>query len=322
MKKRPVVITIDVEAVPRFELCNHVEYLIWGRFGKEIVGITRMMDIADEHGCKLTFFIDYCEKFLYPSAFENVSCRIVERGHDLQLHAHMDLLPREFWKKHSLEKYQIGLSELPQDRAEILFDFLIDCAVEMGGVTPVAFRGGNFRFNHEILKVMKGKGIDLSFNYNINSLHQPNNATNFPMFKWSNDVLELPLAITESGGRMQPFEFNDFYNYGLLTSIRPDRHRAVYRFMEKYFRQFENAVMVMLMHSWSFTDVNPQTGYRTFRDLKLVNDFESFLANLPEQFEIITASDLLNRYREGSLNVGITRDVELMDREKYGAREL
>ena len=121
---------------------------------------------------------------------------------------------------------------------------------------------------------------------------------------------------------MHPFEFNEFYNYGFLSSHRPDRSSSIYKFMDKYCQQFAKSVMVMIMHTWSFTDVDPKTGFRTLRDLKLVNDFESFLAKMPAAYEIITASELHRRYKSGELHMDVIRDVELMDRDKYGAREL
>jgi hypothetical protein len=82
-RKTPLIVSIDVEASPNYPSCDHAGELIWGRFGKEQIGITRMMDLAEKYGHRLTFFVDYCERFLYPDHFREITGAIQSRGHDL-----------------------------------------------------------------------------------------------------------------------------------------------------------------------------------------------------------------------------------------------
>ena len=270
--KRKLVITIDVEAFQTRQSTNYIDRLIWGRFGNEEVGIGRMMEIADRYGHKLTFFVDYCEIFLYPRAFETISQEIVDRGHDLQLHAHPDLLPDVFWEKRGLKQWKTSLSGYTKERAEILMDFLLNSVLKVQKKSPVAFRGGGFRFNHEILKAMKSCGINLSFNYNIKSLHQPNNEQNLPMFKWDNGMFEIPVGALYYLDFLRTFDLNnlDFNNTAMIHG-----------YMDKYDSEFGlNSILVMLMHSWSFCSRNIETGYYEYRDDKLMRSFDNFLVAL------------------------------------------
>ncbi len=315
-EKKRVVITIDVEASPYAQSEDHVDRLIWGKFGNEEVGIRRMMEVADRYGHKLTFFVDYCEVFRYPGRFEEISREITDRGHDLQLHAHMDLLPEEFWEKHNLKKYHISLSDVDRQRAGILLDFLQETAQKMGGGNkPVAFRGGSFRYNNVLLRQMKERGIDLSFNYNVLSQHQTNNSENLPLFKWNNGVFELPMANVYMNNWLRDLDFNDLNNFQFTD--------FVYAFIDKYYTIYpSNSVAVMIMHSWSFCYTEENTRFKIFRDNKLVDNFDRFLANLPQDIEIVTATDVHNLITAGELQTDIVRDVDLVDKYKFRSRIL
>ena len=49
MSRGYVMITVDTEAQPQRASKNHVERLIYGRFGEEELGIGHMMDVADKY---------------------------------------------------------------------------------------------------------------------------------------------------------------------------------------------------------------------------------------------------------------------------------
>lgn len=127
---KTLIITIDLEAVPKGQSADHVNRLIWGRFGTQEVGIRRMMDIADQYGHKLAFFVDYCEAFLYLATFEAISAYIVARGHDQQLHAHPvpDILPDAFWTSRSFRPSKNALNEYTIETGDLLMRFLVQCA--------------------------------------------------------------------------------------------------------------------------------------------------------------------------------------------------
>jgi hypothetical protein len=55
-----------------------------------------MIEIADRYHGKLTFFVDFCQTFMYPGEFEKIATYIVDHGHDLQIQAHPNSLPADF----------------------------------------------------------------------------------------------------------------------------------------------------------------------------------------------------------------------------------
>ena len=92
MNRPKCVLSVDVEALRLRAADQHVETLIYGRLNGGEWGIGRMMDIADRHNVKITFFLDFAEVELYGEKLLDVGRYIVSRGHDLQIHCHYDIL--------------------------------------------------------------------------------------------------------------------------------------------------------------------------------------------------------------------------------------
>jgi hypothetical protein len=315
--RRRLIITIDVEALPRRAPSDHVDRLIWGRFGGSELGIGRMMSIANRYNRPLTFFADLCEMPLYPGAFEEVAKAILAEGHDLQLHAHPDILASEFWTARKVTRAASSLSSFGREQASALFAFLTDSAVRLGQSRPVAFRGGAFRYNEAILAAMADYGVALGFNYKVKSTHQANNSANLPTFRWSNGITEFPMSLLECNGYLRAFEFSSTsaVNFGDLAGVQT--------YMNRYFADFGiDAVLVMLMHSWSLLYLAQETGYFEHRNDALAQQFDDFLAGLPSDVEVITAADAARLIEKGSFRPALERDVDLANRAKYGCAEV
>jgi len=306
-----LIITIDVEAGPHLQSADHVDRLIWGKFGDQRLGIGRMMEIAERCGRKLTFFLDYCETLRYPGAFEEISRYISEHGHDIQLHAHTQFLTDTFWKQRGLGPIRVGLDQYSKQHAVVLMDFLTNCAVSMGGKPAVAFRGGAFRYNRSILDAMAQFRIPLSFNYNIKTPWQSNNELNRGIFRWSNGVVEVPMSYTNIRNKMREFEFSstsstDFGDRGLVRD-----------YMEQFYAEFGgHGVLVMLLHSWSFLyreKKDEKAFHYEFKGQQLAESFEHFLGNLGDDVRVITASELDGLIKDGVLKINDCRSTEEVD---------
>ena len=288
-KSRKLIITIDTEAATDRALSDHVDKLIWGKFAGKEFGISRMMDIAEKHGVKLTFFVDFCEVYLYPGKFEKVCAEIIKRGHDLQIHSHAMNLPRKFWGEHGDPKAsKLPRNEYEFDKVEsdILMKFLVETATKMGAKTPLAQRAGSFYYNREQLESMKENGIAMSFNYSLWAPPQKYLGINFNLFEWSNDLIEVPLSYLNISGRLTPFEFNNDYFKDISKFDN---------FINTFYNQYgDEAVLVMLMHSWSFLEKEEKTRYFVYKDERLAKQFDDLLTMFQKQGEIITATDLYN----------------------------
>jgi len=310
-----LIITIDVEAHRQRQETEHVQRLIWGRFGEHELGIRRMMQIAESYGVPLTFFVDYCETVIYPGSFEEITACIVERGHDVQVHAHPDVWPPEFWATlgFSHTRPATSLNLFNREQAEVLMSFLLSQAAACGAPTPVAFRGGAFRYNADVLQAMANHGLILSFNYSTGNPHQSNNQENLPLFQWSNGVYEVPLTCVRRGDRLCPLEFNS-------PSLRWDDPALIRDDISAYFREFgPDAVMVLLMHSWSLCVRDPSTGYFYYEDDRLANAFGGILANLPADVRVITARQLAAEIRSGQLRPSMVRDLKLAEPARHSS---
>jgi hypothetical protein len=309
--KKHLIITIDVEAGPHLQSADHVDRLIWGKFGDQELGIGRMMEIAERYGCKLTFFLDYCETLQYPGAFEKVSRYISEHGHDIQLHAHTQFLTEAFWKQRGLRPFYSGLDQYSKEHAAALMGFLADCALNSAGKPAIAFRGGAFRYNRAVLDAMTQFGIGLSFNYNIKTPWQVNNERNRGIFRWSNGVVEVPMSYINLRNKMREFEFSS------TSSIDFSDQALVRDYTGQFFSEFgSSAVLVMLLHSWSFLyrEKKGQSGfYYECKGPGLAQIFEQFLASLGNDIRVITASELHALIKDGVLAVKESRSIEEVD---------
>ena len=191
---RRLMITVDVEAQPRRAEKYALERLVWGRYpGSRDAGIGRMMDIADANDVKLTMFTDYCEEGIYGQAFLDAAREIDRRGHDLQLHAHLDFMPAAFWTETGLKR-EFSLNLVSADHSKALFDFLCDAQVRATGKKASAFRGGGYRFNRHILNAMAERGVVLDSSVNVSRVTQPAKLPYSRQFEWSNGCYEVPVS--------------------------------------------------------------------------------------------------------------------------------
>jgi SAM-dependent methyltransferase len=313
-KSRPLVVTVDVEAQPARAAADHVDRLIWGRFGDRAAGLSEMIEFADRHAGKLTFFVDYCELPLYGDELRAVCAHIIDRGHELQLHAHPEFLPAAFWEARDLPPTRASLGGMSRMHADALMEFLVDAARNDGQPQPRAFRGGGFRFNGNVLDAMGMRNIPLSFNYNVARDYQRANEKNRRPFRWSNGVCEIPMSNLPFRDKVRAFEFS---SSGSLDFGDLD---GVYEYVDRFFAELgREAVLVMLLHSWSFLYRDDESGHFEYRSDELLQRFGAFLAGLPRDVEIVTAGEIARRIEAGDVRLAGIRDVELVGREANGA---
>ena len=308
------MITVDVEALPRRQPDRHVERLIWGQFDGNEVGIRRMMAIAERRGHPLTFFVDFCESELYGEVIEQVAMDITAAGHDVQLHAHPDLLPEQFWADRGLEPARTSLTHYRKAHATALMTFLREAAERSTGRAPLAFRGGAFRFNRAILEAMGEHDVSLSFNYNIKSDHQPSSTSILPAFTWANGVTEVPMSALFVHNYLRLFEFSS------TSSVDFTNETLVADYIDSYFNNLgKDAILVMLLHSWSFLYRNDETGYFEYRGDELAETFDRFLSNLPADIEVVSATALHEKLATGEISPTLLFPLAALDPDEPAA---
>lgn len=306
MIKPRCMITVDVEAMPMRAGSNHVDTLIYGKIGGEEYGIGKIMDIADKHHVEVTFFLDFAECELYGDEIINVGKYIVSRGHDLQVHCHYDLLKdivgKEPWGAN--ENYYSWYKN--DSDAKIMIDYVTEKYIECTGKMPVAYRGGEYRFDIPILKALKKKGYQADLSYNC---IRPLILTANKQFLFENGLAELPIGILPD---KKPLNFN-------YAALEPKDFEDFDRAIEEYNKLFDeyyeyygrDAIATVLMHSWSFLH-NAQPSPSGFFDKPndiLVSFFDCFIEALKDKVEFISVSEALRQISSESLKTADFRSI-------------
>lgn len=298
-----LVITIDVEALPARQSQDHVDRLIYGNFpGRGRAGIVEMMDIADRHEVKLSFFLDVLEEVIYPTQIEAVAKLIVARGHDLQLHTHLEPMPAAFFAKAGFPRKPSN--ELNEAEADALFREVGNIVAGWNVPPFIAYRAGSYRYSPGLVQAMPKAGIGFSYDYNIKGVSQRKlGLDNVPMFRWENGVVEIPVSYI-SQAEASPIRFDDLV---YLNSGNPlDVYDLIFRFQEQW--RSPN-VLVMMMHSWSLLEPNPRTNHFEYKGQAKAQMFERYLASLPRQVKVVTATELNELVARRVVSVADRRNI-------------
>lgn len=298
-QKRYLALTCDVEALPMEAPNNHVDRLIWGKFpGVRFgAGIGLMMDIADEFGFKITFFLDVVERHAYGAAIEEVAHAIQERGHDLQLHLHVEFLNNSFWNKLGYLAPTWAMNLFDDTAAQLAIDYAVKTFVSMAGVRPLAYRPGAFRYNQSILRALSAAGIKLAYQYypathHLKSYPHGPDLGPMPVFRWSNGIVEIPMGCVEN-------EQPRTHRYTGFATIMKENKALAY--MRRFYAMGpEFNTLVLLLHSWSFLSRNEERIFE-WKDKSPMKEFHGFLAHLPSNVEVVTAPQLLEKVEQGQI---------------------
>ena len=319
INRKYIIITIDTEAQYPRATSNPVQELIYGNFTQGRAGILEMMEIANNVGIKLTFFVDVLEEYLYPGEIRQVLHDIANNGHDIQLHQHPYLIPNQVWE--SWRNESSGVTSVVENTtlncwdlqgADFIVKKMMSIFSEEGIEAPIASRGGSFRFNAEILNAFQANGINFSYNYNPAAFNVNVSLGKQPLFQWSNGVYEVPISFMPSTNQsIDPYKRFDesYWNSTNLTSQ-----------IDAFFNEKKvDNVLVMIFHSWSFLGTVPDDSdgkYNYIYDGEWrKNAFAKFLENIPEDITIITAAELAEKIESGEIISSIQFDEQEIQNE-------
>jgi hypothetical protein len=296
MQKGYVIITVDTEAQPCRQSADHVNRLIYGRSEHGEFGIRHMMDIADKYSKKITFFVDIVADLVYPSEVQNVCEDIHSRGHDVQLHAHPEFANDGFWKDLGVAK-QGAMNRWNYDHSKKVLGWMMERCGGWDIPTPIAIRGGGYRYNSNTLLAAGELGITLDFNYN--HLHrkvplneptqpQPFNYGPLPVFRWDNGITEVPVGSIRISDDPAYHSSRKRFDEYFLRDFSENLNEHIKRFFDE---SRGTGALVLLMHSWSFLGLNDKSGYYEFDGVEKRDAFENFLRELPDEFQVVSAAE-------------------------------
>lgn len=304
------MITVDVEAQPRRAPEAPLERLIWGRLPGGQAGISEMMEIAERYGAALTMFLDYAEEDLYGEELLDVGREIHRRGHDLELHLHPQFLsadrspalnPRAAW----------NLARVDGDAAGVLAEFACDAQRRAIGVSPVAFRGGGYRYGAPLLREFAARGVmvDSSYNPAKRDRPAPGNSRARAQFKWVDGPFEIPISTVESfEGRSAPHDYN--FNTGTFFNGDPDQNAEKHlQFLDRFYAdQGEDAIAVLVMHSWSLLRLDDDGVFSSLHP-DGTDKLDRLIARLSDAIEIVTTRQAYELLSAGEVEVGQTEQL-------------
>lgn len=290
MSKPKCMLTVDVEALRLRAVSNHVDTLIYGKVDNKEYGIGRMMDIADKHDVKMTFFVDFAECKIYGDAILEVGKYVVSRGHDLQVHCHYnfleDIVGKPSWVSIS-ENYYLWYKD--DVDSKIMIDYVTEQYLKCTGKMPIGYRGGEYRFGIGVLKALKAKGYkaDLSYNYLRPEILPINK-----QFVFENELIEFPIGVLPN---KKPLNFN---YVSLMPQSREEFRSMIGEYealFDRYYEYYgEDAIATILMHSWSFLHNQErfaQTGLMDQANELMVEFFDYFIKSMKEKVEFISVTN-------------------------------
>jgi hypothetical protein len=145
---------------------------------------------------------------------------------------------------------------------------------------------------------MPEAGIKFSYNYNIAGRSQRKyGLANARIFRWENGVVEIPVSYI-SQLPAEPVQFND------STYLQNQNPQDAYDLISQFQSEWHSSnVLIMMMHSWSFLYLNQGSDYFEYKDSEKAELFDRFLASLPQQVKVVTATELAKLLAQGVLSV-------------------
>ena len=137
-------------------------------FEKSIIGMTPQgdagigyqMDVFERHGLKAVFYVDPMPALVWGGeAIADIVSPILARGHDVQLHLHVE------WLAFAGDANPLGnrtgqnIKDFARGEQKILLDYAARTLVAAGAPYPVAFRAGNYGANDDTLHALAELGI-------------------------------------------------------------------------------------------------------------------------------------------------------------------
>lgn len=309
-RQRYAMLTVDAEALPRRAASDHVERLLWGKHARGTAGLREMCAIGDEFSAKHIFFVDLCGAYQALGQMQEVVRWLHLAGQDVQLHAHPEVLPEEFWVSQGLLPRPMLMNEYADEaRAATLLRYFGGLIAEWTNKKILAFRAGSFRWNSNLIRALKSAEVPLSFNNSMRAFMSAKcshgEPTNYP-YAWSNGVIEIPVTeerlVPHPGGTQ--FWASLTYPESPYFPFRADRKSWLPRILGGV-----PCFSVFLLHSWSllYWDEN---GHATYRDDQRLEGYRKLLSKLTKDYDVITTRDFLDLHARGKIPINHTVDIE------------
>jgi len=197
----PSFLSFDVEALPGRATQDHIERLVWGRFGGGEYGIARISHILKQYGIKGNFLIDFSACVLYGDhTVQAIAQYLLDQGHEVHAHLHSEWLVRKWGIKGAWQE-PTGMDQLDGKLNAAFLAFTAFKYRALTGLEPMLFRAGGFKFNAATVAAAAGAGFTVFSNFN-SERHAASwrsadpRALRNEAFRWNEQLLELPVDLS------------------------------------------------------------------------------------------------------------------------------
>lgn len=284
-----ILITIDTEVRSRNrDLPDPYEQDVIGRLSERTYGACWIANQLTDIGCRGVFFLDVYGSAKYGSARYRELCdRLLEAGHDIQLHTHPDQMfdaRRRHMHEYNLEEQ----TTIVREGMAMLKDWT--------GRAAVAHRAGRYGANEDTLKALERNRIylDSSFFYRRADCQLPFGNTNLPTRMHGVreiPVTVVPVPVVKLGVRFPVWTRRVWKNFQKLDVNCMSASQLCAAVMELYGRI---PYIIIFLHSFSFTRREP-TGF--VLDQSAVESFQALLQLLVEkEMPVVTFSQISHEF--------------------------
>ena len=296
MQKTFIIITVDVED---FFLPRPRTDMVFARIGNEYYGITKIMEIMDNHNVKGTFFVDVYNRETLTEGLIREACREVDRrGHEVALHTHPEI-PRI-----GRNDARVTLSSRGLDKQVKFIQKGKDLIEKWVGKGPLAHRAGAYGANYETLRALTANSIPVDssmfYEHRMCGLNHPLLTMNQPTV-WGN-VLELPISVTLNKYRLKIFGVQ----VGLIGLYKKvDLYWCSLRELKEQIsglREHHLNPIIIFLHSYSLVSMKTKSG----PNYRAVDNFRELLRWMIglEDTEIVTVEKFYRLYHQDEEVVG------------------
>ena len=309
MSNKYALLTVDTEALPNRAEGDHVRRLIWGECSRGRAGVQELVTIGADFKAKHVFFVDYCGAFERLDEVNDVVRWLSDNGQDVQLHAHPEVLPAEFWIRNGYSYYTEYFSNsIDVERTAFFLRYFSAVITSITGRPVTSFRAGSFRWNAATITAMARAGFSLSFNNSMRAFSSKRCPfalpTNSP-YLWSNGVIEVPVSercLPAAAGKPERW-ISLTYPESSYFRYADYRGSALNRLLGRM-----PDLAVFLLHSWSML-YGDENGHAIYKDDQRLEGYRKLLAKVSKDYDVITTSEFLELHAKGKIKTSQTVDI-------------
>lgn len=196
--KPSAFISFDVEALPGRADSDHVDRLIWGKFGNSQFGIGRICNVLNQHKIKGNFLIDIASCVLYgDKVVKEIGHYLLDQGHELHVHLHSEWLIRNWNLDGPQFNGPAGLDQLDSYLNNGFLEYAAFKYAQLFKQEPILFRAGGYKFNAHTVKAAHAAGFKALSNFNFERHFDiwdvPFEHENNEPFLWPDGIIEIPV---------------------------------------------------------------------------------------------------------------------------------